>query len=528
MYRSAFIDNAGTGAPRLSRALLDPTGSSEPPNGKLTVQGRCGTLLAVHRIILAAACLSLAICYAQDGSLATFGTTVVIPGGLTGKIYHIPASSMGLPKFEKLESVGTVYAKGLYIPPRDFTDGFPGITDRIEWFALDFTGRFYVNNPGRYRFSLCSDDGSKLYLDGKAAIDNDGTHPTICKEGSIQLSGGIHAIRLSYFQGPRYHLSLMLAVAGPADKAFRPFNTDEFKAPANPDDWKYGSPDALTLPPAPDAGRTSLNDVIRRENPTVSISVQVLAHDQPVRGLKQSDFIIRDEGESQNITAFRFQTQPLDVLLLVDASPDMRPYIERVKAVAARAISRLNPNDRIGIVLFHEKSLLTLDLALNRDMAMAAISKIVTTPGGAKDLNSAVEITAHYLLEHARQESTSAIVILSDNGGTRGVSDRVTRDALWHSNVILSGLLAPGGDPQESDVRPFIEATGGEALPADDRNVPLAEALQSLHERYRITWRAPGGIPKTIRRISVELTAEAKTRLGGASIRATGAYVVPE
>jgi hypothetical protein len=492
------------------------------------VQGRCGTLVAVHRIILAAACLSLAICCGQDGSLATFGTTVVIPGGLTGKIYHIPAGSPGLPKFERLEPVGTIYAKGLYIPPRDFTEGFPGITERIEWFALDFTGRFYINNPGRYRFSLCSDDGSKLYLDGKVAINNDGVHGTICQEGSIRFSGGIHAIRLSYFQGPRYHLSLMLAVAGPADKAFRPFNTDEFKAPADPADWKYGSPDALTVPPDPDAGRTRLKDVLRRENPTVSISVQVLSHDQRVRDLKQSDFIIRDEGESQNITAFSFQTQPLDVVLLVDVSPNMGPYIERVKAVAKHAISRLDSNDRIGIVLFHEKSLLTLDLASNRDMVMAAIRKIETTPGGAKDLNSAVALTAHYLVDHARPESTSVIVILSDNGGTRGVSDRVTRDALWHSNVILSGLLAPGGHPQESDVRPFIEATGGEALPVDDRNVPLAEALQSLHERYRITWRAPGGNPKTIRRISVELTAEAKARLGGASIRATGAYVVPE
>jgi hypothetical protein len=86
----------------------------------------------------------------------------------------------------------------------------------------------------------------------------------------------------------------------------------------------------------------------------------------------------------------------------------------------------------------------------------------------------------------------------------------------------------PGGDPQESDVRPFIEATGGEEFPVDNRNVPLAEALQSLHERYRITWRPPAGVPKTIRQISAELTAEAKARLGDADIRATGAYVVPE
>jgi hypothetical protein len=87
-----------------------------------------------------------------------------------------------------------------------------------------------------------------------------------------------------YFQGPRYHLSLMLGVAGPSDKDVRPFNTDEFKASENPADWKYGSPDTLTVPTNPDAGRNLLRDVLRREDPMVSLSVQVLSHDRPVPG----------------------------------------------------------------------------------------------------------------------------------------------------------------------------------------------------------------------------------------------------
>jgi hypothetical protein len=93
----------------------------------------------MQRWVFAIVCLSLAVCRGQEGPLATFGTTVVIPGGLTGKIYHIPFGSVQLPNFDKLEPLGTIYARGLYIPPRDFTEGFPGITDRIEWFAIDFT-----------------------------------------------------------------------------------------------------------------------------------------------------------------------------------------------------------------------------------------------------------------------------------------------------------------------------------------------------------------------------------------------------
>jgi hypothetical protein len=480
----------------------------------------------VRRWVFATVFLSLGVCRGQEGSLATFGTTVVIPGGLAGKIYHIPSDSVKLPNFDKLEPLGTIYAKGLYIPPREFTEGFPGITDRIEWFAIDFKGRFYIANPGKYFFRLCSDDGSKLYFDGKLSINNDGTHGTQCEQNSIGLSGGIHTIRLSYFQGPRYHLSLMLGVARPSDKDVRPFNTDEFKAPENPADWKYGSPDTLTVPTNPDAGRTLLRDALRRDDPMVSLPVQVLSHDRPVPGLTQADFVVRDQGELQAITGLAFEKQPLDVVLLFDASPAMALYIQQVNATAQRALSRLDPHDRVAVVLFGEKLMLTLDLALNRDLVVAAIRKVQHSDG-PKDLNSAIALTAHYLRDHARPDAASAIVILTDNDGIRGISDRATRDALWQTNVVLSGLLVKTNDPpKEADVRPFIQASGGEIRFMDPNNVPLAELLRSLRAKYRIDYRVPGGTPKSIRNVSVELTPEAQARLGNVTLRVPGGYVV--
>ena len=56
--------------------------------------------------------------------------------GRTERPDYLIEPSEWLPKFEKLEPVGTIYAKGLYIPPREFMEGFPGITDRVEWFAI--------------------------------------------------------------------------------------------------------------------------------------------------------------------------------------------------------------------------------------------------------------------------------------------------------------------------------------------------------------------------------------------------------
>lgn len=195
----------------------------------------------VYAPLVMLACLS-APCLAQDsepvlhGGTPTFGTTVVVPGGLRGEIYNLPDPTYNLPNFEKLKPVGAIYTSELDIPPRDFAEGFPGVTDRIEWFAIDYKGKFWVDQPGSYRFFLKSDDGSRLYIDDKLVIDNDGIHATEIVFGGVRLSFGIHTIRVSYFQGPRYALALILAVARPGGP-WRVFNTNEFKPPPNPDDW---------------------------------------------------------------------------------------------------------------------------------------------------------------------------------------------------------------------------------------------------------------------------------------------------
>jgi hypothetical protein len=157
--------------------------------------------------------------------------------GFRGEIYHIPEGTVEVPSFKRLKPVGAIYATELYIPPCKFTAGFPGVTDRVEWFAIDYNGRFWVEKPGKYRFALTSDDGSLLYIDGHLVIDNDGIHPPVTRDETVKLRRGTHRIRVSYFQGPRYDLALVLAVQGPDDEDLRVFDMNEFK-PANLDEWQ--------------------------------------------------------------------------------------------------------------------------------------------------------------------------------------------------------------------------------------------------------------------------------------------------
>jgi hypothetical protein len=182
--------------------------------------------------------------FAQEEADAHFGTTVVISAGLRGDIYFIPENSLKLPKFEKLKPVGTIYTTELNVPVHDFTQGFPGVTGRFEWFAIDYSGKFWIEKPGKYTFALLSDDGSKLYIDGHTVIDNDGTHSARSYGAVAKLKEGPHTIRISYFQGPRTQVALILAVAPPGDDDFSLFNTEDYLSPDQQREWRQAKGDA--------------------------------------------------------------------------------------------------------------------------------------------------------------------------------------------------------------------------------------------------------------------------------------------
>lgn len=191
---------------------------------------------------LAALSLAAALLSAQEPAgepMATFGTTVVRSSGLRGVIYAIKPGTEELPGLRKLPRLGTIYTTSLRIAPRSFLEGFPGVSERIEWFAIDYEGRIWVETPGQYKFRLQSDDGSKLWINEKLIIDNDGLHPPRIVEGSAHLSRGIHQIRIAYFQGPRTHVALVMAVA-PPEGNWRYFDTDDFLPPADPALWVDG------------------------------------------------------------------------------------------------------------------------------------------------------------------------------------------------------------------------------------------------------------------------------------------------
>lgn len=80
----------------------------------------------------------------------------------------------------------TVAAVGTEGPPAEHT-------------AHQYFGFLSIGEDDLYRFQLTSDDGSKLWIDGKLVVDNDGLHGPKVQLGSIALGKGLHSFELVGF-----------------------------------------------------------------------------------------------------------------------------------------------------------------------------------------------------------------------------------------------------------------------------------------------------------------------------------------
>lgn len=74
----------------------------------------------------------------------------------------------------------------------------PARTDR--YFGFVYTGYIKVEQSGSYTFYTTSDDGSKLYINGKQIVDNDRVHAALERSGSVNLSAGYHQIEVRFFE----------------------------------------------------------------------------------------------------------------------------------------------------------------------------------------------------------------------------------------------------------------------------------------------------------------------------------------
>ena len=131
--------------------------------------------------------------------------------GLAACMYKIPDMAndvYALPK--KASPVMTGVAPAVHI-----TADMEKYKDLVELVFIQFDGFINIGEEGNYVFRLVSDDGSKLFIDNKEVVNNDGDHGSVARDGEVTLKKGKHAIRIGYYNNRGgYSISLQWAKHG--------------------------------------------------------------------------------------------------------------------------------------------------------------------------------------------------------------------------------------------------------------------------------------------------------------------------
>ena len=305
------------------------------------------------------------------------------------------------------------------------------------------------------------------------------------------------------------------------------------------------------------------NPTFRVDVDLTLIDVQVVdtATGQPIRNLRQSDFVVLADGQPRDIAVFEAENTPLDLAVVLDLSG-----IQPTLRVAGRVIGRpdpvrlglirmlddLSPQDRMAVVSFssrpHQVSGLTSDHASLRDALGDAMNERMRVRERTAAVRGAVAFAVRVFDGQPRIGRRRAVLLITHN---RSTDDDVDYDdaiaALRGADAVLTALVVPqffstphmhgsigilGRQratwpprghkeieelPEQGAVDPVVEATAGEIF-RGALNVFWATALDRLRSRYRIGFYEPdAGRRGRARTVQVMLTGEA-LRLSPAAV----------
>ncbi len=282
----------------------------------------------------------------------------------------------------------------------------------------------------------------------------------------------------------------------------------------------------------------------------VRLDVQVQEKAGLVSGLAKDDFIVYDEGAPQDVQYFGHESEPLDVLLLLDVSGSMRRYLEQMAANGGTALRELHEGDRVAVMLYGRRTRVEEEFTTDRARIIKELHDSVhegAALGSGTRTNAAILSAVAYVAQNAApldpaHPARRAILIVTDNQSMDYLMpDEKVIQGLLASDTVLNAIVVGRGDrvkppkPGEyvnpdfnlSDVFEIADQTGGEAVKTERADTSFQEMLEGIRTRYSLAYRVPAGAqPGTFRHIRVELSSAARRRHPQAAIRVRSGYVV--
>jgi Ca-activated chloride channel family protein len=275
--------------------------------------------------------------------------------------------------------------------------------------------------------------------------------------------------------------------------------------------------DSAATNPAPTSG------------PTISVNVKLVSvfasvadgDGAPYASLRREDFRIFEDGIEQKLSVFERESGlPLSIAMALDTSMSTRKDLPLEIASARKfAHTLLRPIDAISLYQF--STYVSEILPFTSDARRLDEGLNHLRPGAATALYDAIFLTAESL---ERRQGRKVIVLITDGGDTSSKTDyqEAIRAAQISESIIYSIIMVPieadaGRDTGgEHALIQLSRDTGGKSYYATSLG-QLDEAFRQISDelrtQYLLAYYPISRVGAEFRRISVELTEEAKQRV---------------
>lgn len=158
------------------------------------------------------------------------------------------------------------------------------------------------------------------------------------------------------------------------------------------------------------------DNVIRIETNLVVVPVTVSdGRGRPILGLKQEDFVVRDNGQVTGLQHFSVGTQKVSLAFLLDASGSARDYAQKQSAAALALFSRFGAGSQVAVLHFTEQAKVAVPFTSDIEEARSGFQ----IPAGAERHTAIFDSAAAVIPLFGHQPTNRVerrIVILTSDG----------------------------------------------------------------------------------------------------------------
>jgi VWFA-related protein len=190
----------------------------------------------------------------------------------------------------------------------------------------------------------------------------------------------------------------------------------------------------------------------------------IVTHDgEFVRGLKQQDFEVVEDGVKQSVASLASEDAPLDLVLAIDVSGSMEKALGEVKAAVKQLLNKLRPGDAATLVGFNDTMFLAAEREKNQEARERAVD-LLSAWGGTALYDATVR--AIDLVSH--EWGRKGLVIFSDGDDRNSLTTREAATARVQASDAMLYTIGFGGGATVPSLRAKLEgyakATGGRAF----------------------------------------------------------------